>query len=50
MAENKSNNGNLNHLGDRKDARKKLMGTEPTVAECRTMDATFKATVQVPGG
>jgi len=46
MAENKPNNGNLNHLGDRKDARKRLMGTEPIVAECRTMDATFEATVQ----
>ena len=46
MAENKPNNDNLNHLGDRKDARKRLIGAKPIVAECRTMDATFEATVQ----
>ena len=46
MAENKLDNDNLNHLGERKDARKKMMGAEPIVAECRTMDATFQARVQ----
>ena len=34
------------HLDERKDARKKLIGTKPMVAECQTMDAVFKATVQ----
>ena len=46
MATNTLNNGNLNHLGGRKDARKKMMGTDPIVAECRTMDGTFQARVQ----
>ena len=46
MAENKSNNGDSNNHRNRKDARKKLIGAKPIVAECRTMDATFKATVQ----
>ena len=46
MAENILDNDNLNHLGERKDARKKMMGTDPIVAQCATMDATFQARVQ----
>jgi Tfp pilus assembly protein PilZ len=46
MAKIRFNNGNFDHPGDRKDARKKMMGTDPIVAECRTMDGTFQARVQ----
>jgi Tfp pilus assembly protein PilZ len=34
------------NLEERRDARKRLAGNQLVVAECCTMDATFKATVQ----
>ena len=46
MTANNLNSGNFDHPGDRKDARKKMMGTAPIVAECRTMEGTFQARVQ----
>lgn len=46
MAETRTEIGSLNHIRERKDARKKLMGTEPIVAECTTMDASFQAGIQ----
>ena len=46
MTEKRPKNVDLENLDERKDARKKLIGTKPMVAECQTMDATFKATVQ----
>ncbi len=46
MADSKNNSGSLNHIGERKYARKKMMGTDPIVAQCTTMDATFQARVQ----
>ncbi len=46
MAENSLKNNYLKDLEERKDARKRLIGTKPIVAECRTMDAAFKATIK----
>ena len=46
MAENKFQKVDLDNVEERKDARKKLMGTDPIIAECRTMDGTFQARVQ----
>ena len=34
------------HLEERKDARKRFGGSTPIVAQCRTMDASFTATIQ----
>ena len=34
------------HLEERKDARKRFDGSQSIVAQCRTMDASFTATVQ----
>jgi len=34
------------HLEERKDARKCFGRTQPIVADCSTMDAAFKATIQ----
>jgi Tfp pilus assembly protein PilZ len=46
MADINRKNNNKNNLEERRDARKRLIGAKPIVAECRTMDATFKATIQ----
>ncbi len=34
------------HLEERKDARKRFGGPQTIVAQCRTMDASFTATIQ----
>ena len=34
------------HLEERKDARKRFGRSQPIVADCKTMDAAFKATIQ----
>ena len=34
------------HLEERKDARKRFGRTQPIVADCKTMEAGFKATIQ----
>lgn len=39
-------NGNLENIEERKDARKKVDEFQPTMADCQTMDATFKAFIQ----
>jgi Tfp pilus assembly protein PilZ len=46
MAENSLKNNYLKDLEERKDARKRFGGLKPIVADCQTMDSTFKATVQ----
>ena len=46
MAENVLDNDNLNYLSERKDARKKMIGSDPIVAQCTTMDANFQARIQ----
>ena len=46
MAENIQKNNFLKDLEERKDARKRFRGMKPIVAECQTIDSTFKATVQ----
>jgi len=46
MTENILTNSLLKEFEERKDARKRLSGSKPVVAECQTMDCIFKATVQ----
>ena len=46
MAENSLKNNYLKDLEERKDARKRFIGNKPILAECRTMDSTFKAAIQ----
>ena len=46
MAKKIIRNGNIESLEEREDARKRLHGLQPIVADCRTMDSTFKASIQ----
>ena len=39
-------NGNIESLEEREDARKRIDEFQPIVADCRTMNATFKASIQ----
>jgi hypothetical protein len=39
-------NGNLEDLEERKDARKRIDEFQPILAECRTIDSTFEASIQ----
>ncbi len=46
MAKKIIKNGNSKNPEERKDARKRIDEFQPVVAECRTMDSSFKASIQ----